>query len=272
MIPASGRLRPVLDALACKDLAGGGESGQNMAALEGSAMSKISTRTTLALAVLLAAACDSAPAPQAAKPSAAPAAAPAASEPAAATPAPAKPVDDRVLADSGLGVGGRFKPFDIVNCETGDTYCQVCKFGGSPKIMAVGTLDDPAFKDDIKNLDALVQKYGEDKVKAFAVITDIKDGKSATPTQDVPALQAKVKALKEELGVKIPLVLPAAEEGKPNAAFDGYYNITRSRTLMFADGRNAVKYSAVAPTDLSGLNAAIQGVIGGEAPAAAKAG
>lgn len=233
-------------------------------------MSKISTRTTLALAVLLAAACDSAPAPQAAKP----APAPAASEPAAATPAPApaKPVDDRVLADSGLGVGGRFKPFDIVNCETGDTYCQVCKFGGSPKIMAVGTLDDPAFRDDIKNLDALVQKYGEDKVKAFAVITDIKDGKSATPTQDVPALQAKVKALKEELGVKIPLVLPAAEEGQPNAAFDGYYNITRSRTLMFADGRNAVKYSAVAPTDLAGLNAAIQGVIGGEAPAAAKAG
>ncbi len=234
-------------------------------------MPTISTRTCLAFAVLLTA-CDSgsAPAPQAAKPAAAPAAAP------APAPAPApeatKPADTRVLADSGLGVGGKFKPFDILNCETGDKYCQVCKFGGSPKIMAVGTLDDPAFKDDIKNLDALVQKYGEDKIKAFAVITDIKDGKSTTPTADVAGLQAKVKALKEELGVKIPLVLPAAEEGQPNAAFDGYYNITKSRTLMFADGRNAVKYSAVAPADLAGLNDAIQGVLGDGAPAAPKAG
>lgn len=235
-------------------------------------MSKLSTRPCLALAAVLLVACDSgapakAPAAQAQadKPAAAPVAEP------AAPATPAKKIDDRVLADSGLGVGGKFKPFDILNCETGDTYCQVCKFGGSPKIMAVGTLDDPAFKDDIKNLDALVQKYGEDKLKAFAVITDIKDGKSTTPTQDVAALQARVKALKDELGVKIPLVLPAAEDGQPNAAFDGYYNITRSRTLMFADGRNAVKYSAVAPADLSGLNTAIQGVLGG-APAADKAG
>ena len=44
--------------------------------------------------------------------------------------------------------------------------------------------------------------------------------------------------------------------------FDEYYNITRSRTVMFADGRNAVKYSAVAPADLAELNTAIQGVIG----------
>lgn len=183
--------------------------------------------------------------------------------------APAKPVDDRVLADSGLGVGGKFKPFDIVNCDSGDQYCQVCKFGGSPKIMAVGTIDDPAFKTDLQNLDALVQKYGEDKVKAFAVVTDIKDGKSTTPLADREALIAKVKALKSELGVKLPLVVPAAEGGVANAAFDDYYNVTKSRTLMFADGRNSVKYSAVAPSDLAELNKAIESVVGtAGAPAA----
>lgn len=223
-------------------------------------MPTISTRTSLLLAALLVG-CDggSAPAPQAQAP-AKPAAEPA--KPEAAEPAAQKPADERVLADSGLGVGGKFKPFDIINCESGDKYCQVCKFGGSPKIMAVGNIDDPAFKDDIKNIDALVQKYGEDKLKAFAVITDIKDGKSTTPTADVDALQARVKALKDELGVKIPLVLPAPEGDQPNKQFDDYYNITRSRTVMFADGRNAVQYSAVAPVDLSALNAAIQGVLG----------
>ncbi len=181
---------------------------------------------------------------------------------------PAKPADDRVLADSGLGVGGKFKPFEIVNCESGETYCQVCKFGGSPKIMAIGTLDDPEFRNDLQNLDALVQKYGEDKVKAFAVVTDIKDGKSSTPQAEREALIAKVKALKTELGVKLPLVVPALEDGG-NKEFDDYYNVTRSRTLMFADGRNSVKYSAVAPKDLAALNTAILSVIGAAAPAPA---
>ncbi len=194
-----------------------------------------------------------------------------------AAPAETPKVDDRVLADSGLGVGGKFKPFDIVNCESGDQYCQVCKFGGSPKIMAVGTIDDPAFKTDLQNLDALVQKYGEDKVKAFAVVTDIKDGKSTTPLADREALIARVKALKTELGVKLPLVVPAAEGGVANKEFDDYYNVTRSRTVMFADGRNSVKYSAVAPTDLADLNKAIESVVGapavpGAAPAAPAAG
>ncbi len=181
-------------------------------------------------------------------------------------------VDDRVLADSGLGIGGKFKAFEIVNCDSGDKYCQVCKFGGSPKIMAVGTIDDPEFKNDIQNIDALVKKYGEDKVKAFAVITDIKDGKAVTPIANKDDLQAKAKALRTELNVSIPVVIPAAEGEKPNEAFDGYYNITKSRTVMFADGKNAVQYSAVAPADLADLHKAIEGVIGGGDKPAEKTG
>lgn len=231
-------------------------------------MRTLSTSTCLALAVLLTA-CDGGKAEQSSRPSGPEKPAPVAEKAPSPAEKPAeaeKPADTRVLADSGLGVGGRFKAFDIVNCDTGDKYCQVCKFGGSPKIMAVGTLDDPAFGEDIKNLDALVQKYGEDKLKAFAVVTDIKDGKSVTPTEDREALQARVKALREQLGVKIPVVIPDAAEGKE--AFDDYYNITKSRTLMFADGGNAVKYSGVAPADLADLNAAIQQVLGVEDPAA----
>lgn len=235
-------------------------------------MSKSTALFGLLALALTTGACDSKaePAPKAAEVKAeakpTPAATPAATPPAA---------EQRILADSGLGVGGKFKPFDIVNCDSGDQYCQVCKFGGSPKIMAVGTIDDPAFKTDLQNLDALVQKYGEDKIKAFAVVTDIKDGKSSTPTADREALIARAKALRSELGVKFPIVVPASEAGAPNKEFDDYYNVTKSRTLMFADGRNSVKYSAVAPTDLAALNTAIQEVVGvptAAAPEAPKAG
>ena len=43
---------------------------------------------------------------------------------------------------SGARKDGRLTAFDIVNCESGEKYCQVCRFGNSPKIMAVGTADD----------------------------------------------------------------------------------------------------------------------------------
>lgn len=222
------------------------------------------TRSLAILATLLVA-CGGTP--PAAQPEAKPgpvAEAPAQEAPSEATPAAEKPADDRVLADSGLGVGGKLRAFQIVNCESGDEYCQVCRYGGSPKIMAVGTLGDPEFKNDLQNIDALVKKYGEDKVKAFAVIADIKDGKGLTPKEGRDELVAQAKALRAELGITIPVVVPALEEGG-NKAFDDYYNITKSRTLMFADGRNAVRYSAVAPGDLSELHKAVTEVIGGDA-------
>jgi len=222
-------------------------------------------KPTLTLLAALLTACGG-PTPAAAPPLAA--AEPAKTE-ATAEPAKAEepPIDNRVLADSGIGVGGKLKAFQIVNCDSGDEYCQVCRYGGSPKVMAVGELDDPEFRNDIQNLDALVKKYGEDKLKAFAVIAVIKDGKGVTPAQDRDALIARAKAVRQELGVTIPVVVPAAEEGG-NKAFDDYYNITRSRTMMFADGRNAVRYTATAPADLAALNDAIREVLGvTEAPA-----
>lgn len=157
----------------------------------------------------------------------------------------------RVLAKSGLDVGSRLSAFDIINCESGDQYCQVCKFGGNAKIMAVGTSDDEAFRKDLKDLDAIAQKYEANNVKAFAVITDIVDGKAQTPG-DAKALQEKADAIRKELGIKMPVVVPAPEEGG-NKIWDEYYNITASRTVMFADGKNNVKFSAVGPDDWAGL-------------------
>jgi hypothetical protein len=240
----------------------------------------------LLTALLVATACDDKPAPSPEKsaqsqtptPTPSPDAAdPAAGEPdddgageakdadAAADPAEAKWQDklaSRKLAASGLDIGSRLSAFEIINCETGEEYCQVCKFGGNPKIMAVGTADDEAFKKDLKDLDAIVQKYGDDKIKAFAVITDIEGGKAVTP-KDAKAAQAKADALRKELAITMPIVVPAPEDGGANKIWDEYYNITSSRTVMFADGRNEVKFSAVGPADWSKLDAAISGVVAG---------
>jgi hypothetical protein len=167
----------------------------------------------------------------------------------------------RVLADSGLGVGGRLSAFDIVNCETGETYCQVCRFGSNPKLMAVGTIDDEDFQEDLQNLDAIAQKYGQKDLKAFAVVTDLRGGKAVTPA-DATALQEKAKALREKLRISMPIVVPAPGDDGPNEIWDEYYNITKSRTVMFADGRNEVKWNGVGPQDWSGLNEAIVSVVG----------
>lgn len=233
------------------------------------------SRTSLFLAALLVApACDSAPkeAPKTAEgtPAATPAEDAVAKDAAPEAKPEATPEDPwkkklagRVLASSGLGQDGKLTAFDIVNCESGDQYCQVCKFGSSPKLMAVGSVDDEKFHEDLKNLDAIVQKYGDDKVKAFAVITEIVDGKGVTP-KDVAAAQEGAKALREKLAISIPVVVPApGDDGKANREWDEYYNITASRTVMFADGRNTVKWSGVAPEDWSGLNEAIKSVVEG---------
>jgi hypothetical protein len=186
----------------------------------------------------------------------------------------AKPADDeakpaadeaqpeQVAVASGLALGERFAAFDIINCESGDQYCQVCKYGPSPKIMAVGTIDDEAFKQDLKDLDAMVAKYGEDKVKAFAVIAEVKDGALVTPLGNKDELQAKAKALKAELGITMPIVIPAPKNEAPNGTFEEHYQVKQSRTIMFADSRNQVKYSEIAPSDYASLDAAIKAAIG----------
>ena len=169
----------------------------------------------------------------------------------------------RKTGPGGLPVGERFSAFQIINATTGKEYCQVCRFGSSPKIMATGTVDDPGFKEDLKNIDALLAKYGEDKIKAFAVIAEPKGDHLITPGSSRDDLLAKAKALATELELTYPVVLPVAEGEGRNKVFEDHYNVKDSRTLMFADGGNLVKYNEVAPADLSTLDKAITDVIGG---------
>lgn len=230
----------------------------------------------LLTAALVATACGQSEKPAPAKTAAAEKPAPKAEKKDEAKPAEAKPdpeaakaerwkkkLDSRVLADSGLGVGGKLSAFEIINCDSGDEYCQVCKFGSSPKIMAIGSPADEDFRKDLAALDAMVKKYGEDKVKAFAVVTDIDGGKAPTPVANKEDAQKKAKAIRDELKLAMPVVIPAPEEGKANKIWEEYYNVTASRTIMFADGKNEVKYSAVAPKDLAELEGAVKTVVGG---------
>lgn len=165
---------------------------------------------------------------------------------------------DRVLAPSGLGVGGRLSAFDIVNCDSGDRYCQVCKFNGKPKIVAIGSPDDTAFHEDLKDLDAITKKYVDRDLRAFAVVNPIADGRSPTPSADDSGARETGKALRAALRLEMPVVIPAPEEDGKNRVWDEYYNVKRSRTIMFADAQNVIRYSAVAPQDFSELDAAIR--------------
>lgn len=219
--------------------------------------------TTLLLTTLLLgmSACDKPADPEKKSPQAANEPAPEADKPEVAAEAePTKP-ETRTVA-SGLDLGQRFAAFEIVNCDSGDKYCQVCQFGGSPKIMAVGTIDDEQFKKDLQDLDAIVAKYGDDKVKAFAVIAELKDGVLVTPLASKDDLQAKAKALKAELGITMPIVVPAANGEGVNGVFEDHYQVKQSRTIMFADGKNEVTYTAVAPENYQALDEAIKAALG----------
>ncbi|EDM81790.1 hypothetical protein PPSIR1_04968 [Plesiocystis pacifica SIR-1] len=173
-----------------------------------------------------------------------------------AGPAAAEP-EARSVA-SGLDVGQRLLPFDIINASSGKRYCQICEYGPFPVIMAVGTVDDPEFRKDIVALEAVVDKFGSDKIRAFAVLAESAEGEGLiTPHADREALMAQAKAMREELGVRMPVVVPAPNDGKVRGTFEDHYRVSQSRTIMFADRRKQVKFSAIAPLDLSALEAAI---------------
>ena len=156
---------------------------------------------------------------------------------------------------SGLAVGDKIAAFLVKNCEGGDAYCQVCKYGKRPKLITVGDLNDPGWIQDLKAIQALNEKYSKDGkgLAVFGLAADIKDGK-ASPVADPAAALTKLKQIKEENKITFPLVIAEnadivyKAQGKPNPGyeiFESYYKVTQSRTVMFGDGQNKVKYSAV---------------------------
>lgn len=125
--------------------------------------------------------------------------------------------------------------------------------------MAVGTIDDPEFHEDLQDLDAITKKY-EGAFDTFAVLTEIRDGRGRMPA-DAEAMRPKAQALAKRLRIAIPIVIPVPGDEEPHPVWDEYYNITRSRTIMFADADDEVVHSAVAPEDFSALNAAISSLV-----------
>jgi len=173
----------------------------------------------------------------------------------ASPPAPA-PVDP---VASGLRVGEHLQPFDAFTGESGERSCPLCRLDGFPKILAAGTIGDEAFGEDLKNIDAIVAKYGEDQVKAIAVLIDAPANARAGP-EPAPALPARAEQWRRQLEISMPLVVPAAGDAA-SSTWDTHYRVTRNRTLMLADRANQVRYSAVAPTDLAALDAAIRSAV-----------
>jgi hypothetical protein len=157
--------------------------------------------------------------------------------------------------NSGLAVGEKIEAFLVKNCEGGDPYCQVCKFGKRPKLITVGDLDDPAWIEDLKAIQKLHEKYsGEGKgLAVFALAAAIKDGKAA-PVTDPQAALVRLKEIREKNGITFPLVIAqnadevykAQNKSNPGyKIFENYYNVTTSRTVMFGDGSNKVQFNAV---------------------------
>ena len=162
-------------------------------------------------------------------------------------------------SSSGLAVGDKIQAFLVKNCDGGDPYCQVCKYGKRPKLISVGDLNDPAWIDDLKAIQLLHEKYSNDGkgLAVFGLAANITDGKAA-PEADPQAALEKLKQIKEENHLTFPLVIAEnadqvyKAQGKANPGyqiFETYYNVTQSRTVMFGDSSNTVKFSAVLSGD-----------------------
>jgi hypothetical protein len=156
---------------------------------------------------------------------------------------------------SGLAVGDKIESFLVKNCDGGDPYCQVCKYGKRPKLISVGDLNDPSWIQDLKAIQKLHEKYSDDGkgLAVFGLAATIQDGKAAPVAHPEEAL-ARLKEIKAKEGITFPLVIAqnaddvykAQNKSNPGyKIFENYYRVTTSRTVLFGDGSNVVKFNAV---------------------------
>jgi hypothetical protein len=163
---------------------------------------------------------------------------------------------------SGLAVGEKLEAFLVKNCDGGDPYCQVCKYGKRPKLITVGDLEDPAWIQDLMAIQQIHERYSQDGkgLAVFALAAVIRDGK-AVPVADAASALARLKEIEEKNQITFPLVIAqnadevykAQNKSNPGyKIFEDYYEVTASRTVMFGDGGNTVKFNAILADDTRG--------------------
>ncbi len=149
--------------------------------------------------------------------------------------------------------------FDIVDPEDGSRRCQVCTIGTAPKLVAIGLADDPDFIEDLQDLEAVLAKYGDAAPQVFAVLAESRDDALLAPA-DPAALGERAKQLRAKSRLHMPVLVAATDEDPD--PFTDHYRITKSRTLMLADGGNTVTWSQTAPEHLGELDAALSKLTG----------
>lgn len=164
---------------------------------------------------------------------------------------------------SGLDVGMTMASFDIIDPEDGSRRCQVCTIGTAPKLVAIGLADDPAFIEDLADLEALLAKYGEQAPQVFAVLAESRDDALLAPA-DPSALSERGKQLRSKARLTMPVLVVAADDEADT--FTEHYRIKQSRTLMLADAENEVLWSQTAPDHLGELDLALSELTGQQHP------
>jgi len=129
-------------------------------------------------------------------------------------------------AHASLQQGDSLTPYEVKNTRTGDTYCQVCAYGGKAgKLVAFGKLGDAAFWGDLEQLQALAAKYP--KLGVFAQVID---------SQDAEAIKAEAA----KHGVKFPVVVAVEQD------WDEKYQVKGvSRTIYYAGKDNEIQWTTV---------------------------
>ena len=144
------------------------------------------------------------------------------------------------------GVGDVLHPFIVMNASTGDRYCQICAYGGKPKIVLFGDVGDPAIEGDLMRVQALVDRYAGKGLVAFAVFGEITN-QTFTPVSDDHKVSADLKTMRERLKLTFPVtIVPASyteKEKKGYTAFIDSYEIPASRRIFFGDASNKIAFA-----------------------------
>ena len=148
------------------------------------------------------------------------------------------------------GVGDRLQAFIIQDCDQGSKYCQVCKYGGKPTIMAVGDMKDSGFEADLVEIQKLVN--ANEGLTAFAVVGDLGGG-GIKPFGDEKAAMSKLAALREKLDLTYPVVIVpkdmSEKQRKNYLPFNKAYEVEASRTILLGGADNKITFATVLSAD-----------------------